>query len=100
MLVNEIEVVPTEQDLPKLPVARALWNPKPNLKIAAAAWILAGGAHHTGFSQVVTTSHLQDFAEIANLEFLLIDEQTDPASFKKEIRWNDVYYLLARGVQG
>lgn len=100
MLVNEVEVVPTEEDLPKLPVARALWDPKPNLKTAAAAWILAGGAHHTGFSQALTAQHLQDFAEIANLEFLLIDEQTDLPAFKKEIRWNDMYYLLARGLQG
>jgi L-arabinose isomerase len=100
MLVNVVEVVPTEEDLPKLPVARALWNPKPNLKIAAAAWILAGGAHHTGFSQALTSAHLQDFAEIANLEFLLIDDQTDLTAFKKEIRWNDMYYLLARGLQG
>jgi L-arabinose isomerase len=100
MLVNAVEVVPTEQDLPKLPVARALWNPKPNLKIAAAAWILAGGAHHTGFSQAVTAAHLQDFAEIANLEYLLIDDRTDLSAFKKEIRWNDMYYLLARGLQG
>ena len=98
MVVNEVEVVPTEEDLPKLPVARALWDPKPNLKVAAAAWILAGGAHHTGFSQALTSAHLQDFAEIAELEFLLIDQKTDLNHFKKEIRWNDMYYLLARGL--
>ena len=98
LLVNEVEVVPTEEDLPKLPVARALWDPKPNLKVAAAAWILAGGAHHTSFSQAVQSAHLQDFAEIAEMEYLLIDRRTELAAFKKEIRWNDMYYLLARGL--
>jgi len=98
LLVNSVEVVPTDEPLPKLPVARALWIPKPNLKVAAAAWIHAGGAHHTGFSQALTSEHLQDFAEIADLEFLLIDENTDLNAFKKELRWNDLYYYLARGI--
>ena len=75
-----------------------LWIPQPNLKVAAAAWIHAGGAHHTGFSQALTSEHLQDFAEIADLEFLLIDENTDLNAFKKELRWNDLYYYLARGI--
>jgi L-arabinose isomerase len=60
--------------------------------VAAAAWILAGGAHHTGFSQAVTAEHLSDFAEIAEMEFLVIDESTDIADFKKELRWNEPYY--------
>ncbi len=98
MVVNEVEVVPTDAPLPKLPVARALWIPRPNLKVAAEAWILAGGAHHTGFSQAVTAAHLQDFADMADLELLLIDKDTDLAEFKKEIRWNDVYYLIAKGL--
>jgi L-arabinose isomerase len=98
LLVNTVEVVPTDEPLPKLPVARALWIPQPNLKVAAAAWIHAGGAHHTGFSQALTSEHLQDFAEIADLEFLLIDENTDLNAFKKELRWNDLYYYLARGI--
>jgi L-arabinose isomerase len=98
MVVNEVEVVPTDAPLPKLPVARALWIPRPNLKVAAAAWILAGGAHHTGFSQAVTAAHLQDFADMADMELLLIDQDTDLAEFKKEIRWNDVYYLVAQGL--
>ena len=62
MIVNEVDVVPPLEPLPKLPVARALWTPRPNLKVAAAAWILAGGAHHTGFSHSVTAQHLEDFA--------------------------------------
>ncbi len=98
MVVNEVEVVPTDAPLPKLPVARALWIPQPNLKVAAAAWILAGGAHHTGFSQAVTAAHLQDFADMADMELLLIGKDTHLAEFKKEIRWNDVYYLVAKGL--
>ncbi|MBN1303275.1 MAG: L-arabinose isomerase [Anaerolineales bacterium] len=99
LVVNTVEVVPTDAPLPKLPVARALWDPKPNLKIAAAAWIFAGGAHHTGFSQTVTVEQLQDFAEMADMECLLIDEDTDIETFKKEIRWNDLYYLLNGSVK-
>jgi L-arabinose isomerase len=98
MVVNEVEAVPMEAPLPKLPVARALWLPKPDLKTAATAWILAGGAHHTGYSYAVTAEHLEDFAEMIDIEFLLIDSDTKLANFKKELRWNDVYYLAARGL--
>ncbi len=98
MVVNEVDVVPVEHPMPKLPVAQALWIPKPNLKVAAAAWIYAGGAHHSGFSQVVTTEMMRDFADMADVEFLLINEKTDIAEFKKEIRFNHVYYSLARGL--
>ena len=98
MLVNVVDVVPAEQALPKLPVARALWIPQPNLKVAAAAWIYAGGAHHASYSQAVTPEMLSDFAEIAGLEFLLIDKDTKVDEFKKELRWNEMYYLLAKGL--
>ncbi len=92
MLVNTVDTVVPDAALPKLPVARALWIPHPNLKIAASAWILAGGAHHTGFSQALTVQHLQDFAEMAGIEFMLIDPSTTLFDFKKELRWNDLYY--------
>jgi L-arabinose isomerase len=95
MVVNEVDVVETESLLPKLPVARALWVPKPNLKVAAAAWIIAGGAHHTGFSQALSSTHMLDFAEIADVEFLLINDDTIIPDFKKEIRWNETFYLLS-----
>ena len=98
MVASVVDVIPTEAPLPKLPVARALWVPRPNLKVAAAAWIYAGGAHHTGFSYAVTADHLRDFAEIAGIEFLVIDENTCLENFKKELRWNDLYYHLANGV--
>ena len=91
MIVNDVEVVEAEA-LPKLPVARALWVPRPNLATAAAAWILAGGAHHTSFSQALTVQHMLDFAEIAGIECLVIDENTDLGQFKKELRWNQAYF--------
>ena len=98
LLINKVDVVKTP-DLPKLPVARVLWNPKPNLKTAAAAWILAGGAHHTVFSQAIKTEHLIDLAGMADIEYLIIDENTQIEEFKKELRWNDVYYYLAKGIR-
>lgn len=98
LIVNEVNVTAPEHDLPKLPVARALWAPQPDLKIAAQAWILAGGAHHTGFSQALTVEHLEDFAEIAGVEFLLINNDTKISEFKKELRWNELYYHLAQGL--
>ena len=98
LVANIVDVVPTEEPLPKLPVARALWLPRPNLKVAAATWIFAGGAHHTGFSYSVTADHLRDFAEMAGIEFLLIDENTRLEDFKKELRWNDLYYHLLKGL--
>ena len=98
MLVNTVKVVPTDEPLPKLPVARALWVPQPNLKVGAAAWILAGGAHHTGFTKVLTREHLEDFAEMANIEFVVIDEKTEIFDFKKELKWNELYYHMANGI--
>ena len=98
MLVNAVDVVPPDAPLPKLPVARTVWVPQPNLKIAAAAWILAGGAHHTGFSQVLTFEHLEDFASMADIEYVLIDADTELSTFKKELKWNDMYYHLAKGL--
>lgn len=98
MVVNAVDVVPTDAPLPKLPVARALWLPQPDLKTAAATWILAGGAHHTGFSLALTAEHLEDFAEMAGMEILFINKETTVSGFKKELRWNDLYYHLAKGL--
>jgi L-arabinose isomerase len=100
IVANVVDVIPTDEPLPKLPVARALWIPRPSLNVAAAAWIYAGGAHHTSFSYAVTPEHLRDFTAIAGVEFLLIDENTCLDDFKKELRWNDLYYHLATGVVG
>lgn len=98
LVVNKVTATKPEQDLPKLPVARSLWNPEPNLKVAAAAWIYAGGAHHTVFSQALTAHHFEDFAEMAGLEYLLIDADTKLANFKDQLRWNDLYYHVAKGL--
>jgi L-arabinose isomerase len=98
LVVSVVDVVPTDEPLPNLPVARALWLPRPNLKTAAAAWIYAGGAHHTSFSYAVTAEHLSDFAAMAGVEFLLIDETTQLDAFREKLRWNDLYYHLAKGL--
>ncbi|MDN5292464.1 MAG: L-arabinose isomerase, partial [Anaerophaga sp.] len=98
LVVNSVEVVRQPQEMPKLPVSSALWIPKPDLKTGATAWILAGGAHHTVFSKALTAEFMEDFAEMAGMEFLLIDEGTTISEFKKELRWNDLYYHLNRGI--
>ena len=98
LIVNEVEVVPLDAPMPKLPVASALWIPKPNLEIGAGAWILAGGAHHTSFSQAIPAEVLEDFAEMAGIEYVLINNDTKISDFKKELRWNDLYYHLSKGI--
>ena len=97
LLVNEVEVVRERQPMPRLPVARALWAPKPSFEVACACWIYAGGAHHTGFSQALTSEHLEDLAEIADLEYLLIGGNASVPEFRKELRSNEVYYALNKG---
>jgi len=98
MVANVVDVVPTDEPLPKLPVARALWLPRPNLAVAAATWIYAGGTHHTSFSYALTAEHLQDFSDMAGIEFLLIDENTRVQEFRDKLRWNDLYYHLNKGL--
>ncbi len=98
MVANVVDVIPTDQPLHRLPVARALWLPRPDLKTAATAWIYAGGAHHTSFSFAANAEHLRDFAGMAGIEFLLIDEHTRIEEFKDKLRWNELYYLLAKGI--
>ncbi|MDH7599925.1 MAG: L-arabinose isomerase, partial [Sedimentisphaerales bacterium] len=95
MIVNTVEVIDTKKDLPRLPVARVVWEPKPNLYTAAEAWILAGGAHHTGFSMALTAEHIQDFAQMSGIEYLCIDEHTQIDRFEQELRLNEVYYMLS-----
>jgi L-arabinose isomerase len=99
-LVNEVECVAPLEPLPQLPVARVLWRPAPDLKTATAAWIHAGGAHHTVLSYALTTEHLEDFSEIANIELSVIDGETRLRSYKNELRQQDLYFHLAQGIQG
>jgi L-arabinose isomerase len=83
--------------MPKLPVARAVWECKPDFKTACAAWIYAGGAHHTGYSYSVTTEMLEDFATIAGLETVVINGDTTLPALKQDLRNNEVYYHLNQG---
>jgi len=98
LIVNEVTAVKPAHPLPNLPVARALWECKPDFKTALAAWIYSGGAHHTGYSYSVTTEHLRDFAEIAGIEIVVIDGDTKLESLRNELRWNELYYHLAPGI--
>jgi len=95
MVINPVHVVETPP-LPKLPVARVAWKPEPDLKTAAQAWILAGGAHHTGFSKAISCEHLEIFAEMAGIESVAIDKKTIIPEFKKELRWNELYHHLMK----
>ncbi len=92
LLINEVEAVTPKEDLPKLPVARVLWKPYPDMKTGCAAWILAGGAHHTCYSQNLTTEHLDDFAAIAGIESVLIGKKTELRQLKNELRWSEVFF--------
>ena len=94
LLVNEVEAVAPTKQLPKLPVARVLWKPYPDMKTGCAAWIYAGGAHHTGYSQNLTAEHMEDFAAMADIEFVLIGKNTNLYQLKNELRWSDVYYKI------
>ena len=94
MVVNTVQAVAPPQSIPNLPVARVLWKPLPDMQTACTAWILAGGAHHTCFSQNLTVDCLEDFASMAGIEFVIIGKNTDIYQFKNELRWNDVYYKL------
>ncbi|MBE7177539.1 MAG: L-arabinose isomerase [Mucilaginibacter polytrichastri] len=92
LLVNEVEAIAPEHDLPKLPVARVLWKPLPDMKTGCAAWLLAGGAHHTGYSQNLSSEHMEDLADIAGIEYVRIGKNTDLYQLKNELRWSEVYY--------
>lgn len=94
MVANKVQVVSPEMEIPKLPVARVLWEPMPNLEISAHSWLLAGGAHHTVFSKAISMEMIEDFAEIAGIELLVIDEHTNIQDFKHKIHWNEAYYQL------
>lgn len=92
MIVNDVETVQSQHLTPKLPVASALWKPLPDFTTATTCWLLAGGAHHTGYSNCLTSEHLEDFAEIAGIECLIIDENTLERTFKQELRCNQAYF--------
>jgi len=97
LIVNTVEVIAPPEPLPKLPVARAIWKPHPDFETAAEAWLRAGGAHHTAFSAALPLQTLEDFAEIAAIELVLIDERTRLRELRNELRWNQAAYRLAEG---
>ncbi|HET8829566.1 MAG TPA: L-arabinose isomerase [Pelobium sp.] len=92
LIVNEVEAVDAQDDLPKLPVARVLWKPLPDMNTACTAWIYAGGAHHTVYSQCLTTAYFRDFAKMANIELVTIDAKTEINQFEKELKWSEIAY--------
>lgn len=96
LIVNKVEGVPVVEKLPKLPVARVLWRPLPDMKTGCSAWIYAGGAHHTAYSLSLTPEYLEDFARIAGLEYVAIDENTTLTGLENQLRWNELYYLLKK----
>ena len=98
LVANEVEVVAPEQELPRLPVARAIWRPRPSFATAAEGWLEAGGPHHTSFTQALTMEAISDFAEIAGVEIVVIDEGTTVSDLKKELRWNHAFYHQAEGL--
>ncbi|MGA3030786.1 MAG: L-arabinose isomerase [Candidatus Limnocylindrales bacterium] len=99
IVANEIDLVPPEKPMVKLPVGRAVWKPRPDFATATESWLTAGGSHHSVLSRAVGAETIADFAEMAGCEFLLIDGETTVASFEKELRWNEAYYHLSRGLR-
>jgi L-arabinose isomerase len=97
LVANAITVVPPPHPLPRLPVARAVWEPAPSLETSAECWLAAGGPHHTVLSAAVGIEELSDLSEILGVELLVIDEETNTRSFGREMRWNQAYYRLAQG---
>lgn len=98
LIVNEVDAIDPPAPLPKLPVARAVWKCRPDFKTALAAWIHAGGAHHTVYSYALSTEHFRDFAEIAGVELVTIDADTRLESLRQTLRSNEVYYHLMPGL--
>jgi L-arabinose isomerase len=97
LIASEVDIVEADAPLPNLPVARAVWRPRPSLATAAEAWLMAGGPHHTALTTSLGVEAVADFADIADIELVTIDATTTPAAFKRELRWNQAYYFVNRG---
>ncbi len=97
LVANDVDVVPPDAPLPKLPVARAVWRPAPDLRTSTEAWLTAGGPHHTVLSTALTAEHLDDLAEMTGTELVLIDADTTIRGLRQELRWNQAYHRLAQG---
>ncbi len=99
IIVNTLDVIEPLDKMPKLPVASAFWKTHPTLSDGAAAWIYAGGTHHSAFTMALTPEYIEILAELADVEFILIDKNTNVTELKKELRWNEIYYMLANGLK-
>ncbi|GAB2978899.1 L-arabinose isomerase [Saccharothrix stipae] len=99
LVANEVEVVPPDEPLPNLPVARAVWKPAPSLSTSAESWLTAGGPHHTVMTQAVGAEVLRDFANMVATELVVIDKDTTTSSFSDRLRWNQAYFRLAQGLR-
>jgi L-arabinose isomerase len=97
LLVNEVEVVRPPEPMPRLPVGRAVWRPRPDFATATEAWLMAGGSHHTVLSRAVGTEVIADFAEMTGIELLVIDADTTVRGFSRELRWNAAYHHMTGG---
>ena len=97
LVLNAVDVVAPDEELPKLPVARAVWEPQPSFRTSTEAWLTAGGPHHTVLSTAVGLGEMTDLADILRTELLVIDKDTTMRQFGNEIRWNQAYYRLAQG---
>jgi L-arabinose isomerase len=98
LIANKVELVDPDENLPRLPVARAVWRLQPDLPTSAEAWLIAGGPHHRGLTTQYGVEVVSDFARIAGLELIVIDERTRTYDFEREFRWNQTYHRLARGL--
>jgi L-arabinose isomerase len=98
LVANEVDVVAPDAELPRLPVAHAVWVPRPGLATAAESWLLAGGPHHTCFTQALTIEAVEDLAEIAGVELVTIGSDTTAGGLRRELHWNEAYYHLAGGL--
>jgi len=97
LIASEVDIVEADAPLPNLPVARAVWRPRPSLATAAEAWLMAGGPHHTALTSSLDMEPIRDFADIADLELVTIDAGATAEAIKRELRWNQAYYFLNRG---
>jgi len=98
LVANEIDTVAPPEPLPRLPVARAVWRPRPSLRTSTECWLTAGGPHHTVYSSALGAEELADFAEMTGTELALIGADTTTRSFTRELRWNQAYHRLAQGL--
>jgi L-arabinose isomerase len=85
LIAAEIELVKQPKPMPNLPVARLMWKLKPDFKTGAAAWIYAGGGHHTVVSSALTMDDIRLFAKLTRTELIAIDSKTDLKTLQNEL---------------